>query len=92
MSLPNDRKMVLAIALSEVTTSTDEELLVDAVDNLNELDVIVMRAIETNLNNSTLEADIKEAFSDTLATAKQFVVYNIGAVNKFLVNFDLTEE
>ena len=89
MSLPNGRKMALAIALKTATTKTDEELLVDAVDNLNDLEVIVMRAVETNTDNSTLETDIKEAFSDTLSTARQFVVYNIGSINKFLVEYDL---
>jgi len=84
------KKLVLVVALKKpIGDKTENEILRDAVDAVNDLDIIVMRTLETNEDNSTLEADIQERFEDIIADTHTFIAYDIGDSIRYLVSTDL---
>lgn len=91
MSLSYGEKLVLVIALNEfIPDKSDDELLIDGIQNINDLAIKVIRAFKTKRDNSHIVEDIKNNFSDVLSEIVQFVVYDIGLTYRYDVNFDLT--
>ena len=85
-----NHKLVLVIALNNyVTDKTNEELLIDGIENINDLAIKIIRVFETLSDNSQIVQDIKTNFSDVLSEVVQFVVYDIGAMYRYDVDFNL---
>ena len=90
-TLSNGSKLVLVIALeSDLVSTSHEDLLIAAINDVNVLPILVMRVIETAADNSTINDDIKENFDDVIKRAHSFISYDIGEIVQYLVDCDLT--
>jgi len=85
-----NNKLVLVIALNKyVTDKTNEELLIDGIENVNDLAIKIIRVFETLRDNSHIVEDIKTNFADVISEIVQFAVYDIGAMYRYDVDFNL---
>ena len=88
--LSETKKQVIVIALAHhIVGISYEELLAAAINDVNSLDIIVMRAIITNADDSSISEDIRTEFDDVFKITEAFVVYDIGAAVEYLIDIDL---